>query len=55
MRFCTDTAHNQSYKAHRNGIKKPAKKPYPSRVGVRLSLLRAVSAGADGGGPWWRR
>ena len=29
------TAHNQTYKAHRNGIKKPRKQKYSSRKGVR--------------------
>jgi large subunit ribosomal protein L29e len=29
------TAHNQSYKAHRNGIKKPKRNKYSSRKGVR--------------------
>lgn len=33
------TAHNQSYKAHKNGIKKPKKHKYTSRKGVyHLSL-----------------
>jgi len=27
------TAHNQSFKAHRNGIKKPTKQRYSSRKG----------------------
>lgn len=31
------TAHNQSYKAHRNGIKKVKKQKYSSRKGVRLA------------------
>ena len=30
------TAHNQSYKAHRNGIKKPQRNKYASLKGVRL-------------------
>lgn len=30
------TAHNQTYKAHRNGIKKPKTFKYKSRKGVRL-------------------
>lgn len=34
------TAHNQSYKAHRNGIKKPKKNKYTSRKGV--SILSVV-------------
>ena len=29
------TAHNQTYKAHKNGIKKPRKQRYSSRKGVR--------------------
>jgi large subunit ribosomal protein L29e len=29
------TAHNQSYKAHKNGIKKAKKQKYSSRKGVR--------------------
>lgn len=28
------TAHNQSYKWHKNGIKKPKKQKYTSRKGV---------------------
>ncbi len=31
------TAHNQSYKAHKNGIKKPKKQKYSSRKGVSSS------------------
>lgn len=31
------TAHNQSYKAHRNGIKRPARNYHPSRKGVRAA------------------
>ncbi len=30
------TAHNQSYKAHRNGIKKPKQNKHSSRKGVSL-------------------
>lgn len=33
------TAHNQSKKAHRNGIKGPKKHKYHSRKGVSLPLL----------------
>ena len=34
------TAHNQTYKAHKNGIKKPRKQRYSSRKGVRaLDLI----------------
>ena len=36
------TAHNQSYKAHRNGIKKPKKNKYHSKKGVRS--LRHVAS-----------
>lgn len=32
------TARNQSYKAHRNGIKKPKRQRYSSLKGVRRSL-----------------
>lgn len=35
------TAHNQSKKAHRNGIKRPQKHKYASRKGV--SFLTAVT------------
>mmetsp|Transcript_6015 Transcript_6015/g.23837 ORF Transcript_6015/g.23837 Transcript_6015/m.23837 type:complete len:86 (-) Transcript_6015:135-392(-) len=34
------TAHNQSYKNHRNGIKKPKRVGKPSTKGVRIALLR---------------
>lgn len=34
------TAHNQSYKAHRNGIKKPRKHKYISRKGMDPKFLR---------------
>jgi len=37
------TAHNQSKKAHRNGIKRPQKHKYTSRKGVSLF-------GGEGGG-----
>ena len=33
------TAHNQSYKAHRNGIKKPKRQRQPSTKGVRSSCF----------------
>jgi len=33
------TAHNQSYKAHRNGIKRPTRHFHPSRKGVRSMWL----------------
>ena len=33
------TAHNQTYKAHKNGIKKPKKHRYSSRKGVRPLLI----------------
>eukprot|EP00170_Pyropia_yezoensis_P003243 contig_13557_g3250 len=36
------TAHNQSYKAHRNGIKRPARNYHPSRKGVRAPRGRQV-------------
>lgn len=55
------TAHNQSYKAHRNGIKRPSRNYHPSRKGVRVvaqacPLLRMplVSSGeAVSGWPFW--
>jgi large subunit ribosomal protein L29e len=34
------TAHNQSYKAHKNGIKKPKKQKYTSRKGMDPKFLR---------------
>ncbi|BBM99756.1 large subunit ribosomal protein L29e [Marchantia polymorpha subsp. ruderalis] len=34
------TAHNQSYKAHKNGIKKPKKQKYASRKGMDPKFLR---------------
>lgn len=34
------TAHNQSRKAHRNGIKKPKKQRYSSRKGMDPKFLR---------------
>lgn len=34
------TAHNQSAKAHRNGIKKPRLQKYPSLKGVDPKFLR---------------
>ncbi|KAJ7562241.1 hypothetical protein O6H91_03G060800 [Diphasiastrum complanatum] len=34
------TAHNQSYKAHKNGIKKPKKHKYTSRKGTDPKFLR---------------
>lgn len=34
------TAHNQSYKDHRNGIKKPKKQKKPSRKGMDPKFLR---------------
>jgi hypothetical protein len=41
------TAHNQSYKAHRNGIKKPKTFKYKTRKGVRyLSLVTAYDDAA---------
>jgi large subunit ribosomal protein L29e len=33
------TAHNQSYKAHRNGIKKPKRQRQASTKGVRYSCF----------------
>ena len=33
------TAHNQTYKAHKNGIKKPRKARYSSRKGVRSTAI----------------
>ncbi|KAJ0491774.1 putative ribosomal protein L29e [Helianthus annuus] len=41
------TAHNQSYKAHSNDIKKPRKHRHTSTKGV----LAAVAVGGSGG--WW--
>jgi large subunit ribosomal protein L29e len=38
------TAHNQSYKAHKNGIKKPKRHRQTSTKGVRASLSRLASA-----------
>ena len=34
------TAHNQTVKAHRNGIKKPRRNKYPSLKGVDPKFLR---------------
>ena len=34
------TNHNQSYKAHRNGIKKPARQRYAPLKGVDSKFLR---------------
>ncbi|KAJ8903240.1 hypothetical protein NDN08_004350 [Rhodosorus marinus] len=34
------TAHNQSYKAHRNGIKKPLRHRHPSRKCMDAKFLR---------------
>jgi large subunit ribosomal protein L29e len=34
------TAHNQSYKAHRNGIKKPKAHKHASRKGMDPKFLR---------------
>lgn len=34
------TAHNQSYKNHRNGIKKPKKKSHKSSLGMDPKFLR---------------
>lgn len=46
------TAHNQTYKAHKNGIKKPKKFRYASRKGVRFpvlrSLLQCIESGHEG-------
>jgi Ribosomal L29e protein family len=33
------TAHNQTYKAHRNGIKKPRKQRYSRVKGVRITCI----------------
>ncbi len=41
------TAHNQSYKAHRNGIKKVKKQKYSSRKGVRLEQFFTCFQGDD--------
>jgi large subunit ribosomal protein L29e len=38
------TAHNQSYKAHRNGIKKPKRHRQTSTKGVILSSPLALSS-----------
>ena len=37
------TAHNQTYKWHKNGIKKPTKKKYTSLKGVSLSTLSGIT------------
>ncbi|XP_055835315.1 60S ribosomal protein L29-1-like [Solanum dulcamara] len=37
------TAHNQSYKAHRNGIKKPRKNRHSSTKGMDPKFLRNQS------------
>ncbi len=34
------TNHNQTHKAHRNGIKKPLRQKYPSLKGVDPKFLR---------------
>eukprot|EP00197_Chlamydomonas_leiostraca_P002833 CAMPEP_0202857490 /NCGR_PEP_ID=MMETSP1391-20130828/407_1 /ASSEMBLY_ACC=CAM_ASM_000867 /TAXON_ID=1034604 /ORGANISM="Chlamydomonas leiostraca, Strain SAG 11-49" /LENGTH=55 /DNA_ID=CAMNT_0049536295 /DNA_START=81 /DNA_END=248 /DNA_ORIENTATION=+ len=34
------TAHNQNYKAHRNGIKKPQKNKFHSQKGMDPKFLR---------------
>ncbi|OSX72469.1 hypothetical protein BU14_0432s0006 [Porphyra umbilicalis] len=34
------TAHNQSYKAHRNGIKRPTRHFHPSRKGMDVKFLK---------------
>ncbi len=34
------TAHNQAYKNHRNGIKKPKKKSHKSSLGMDPKFLR---------------
>ncbi|CDF33753.1 unnamed protein product [Chondrus crispus] len=34
------TAHNQSYKNHRNGIKRPKKQQFASRKGMDLKFLK---------------
>ena len=34
------TAHNQTYKDHRNGIHKPARQRYASLLGVNPKFLR---------------
>ena len=38
------TGHNQSYKAHRNGIKKPTKQRYSSRKGWVESLIKIFTS-----------
>lgn len=37
------TAHNQSYKAHKNGIKKPRRHRHHSTKGVRIFSLLSLS------------
>jgi len=53
------TNHNQNYKAHRNGIKKPQAHRHKSRQGVRRSAAAAAPARAHrlhhGGGAAWSR
>ena len=41
------TAHNQSYKAHRNGIKKVKKQKYSSRKGVRARSVFTPACAAS--------
>ena len=44
--LCEYTAHNQSYKAHRNGIKKPQRQKYASLKGVRMRTERCSYSNA---------
>jgi len=45
------TAHNQSYKAHRNGIKKVKKQKYSSRKGVRARSVFTPACAASWSDP----
>ena len=42
------TAHNQTRKAHRNGIKKPRRQRYSSLLGVDPKFLRNARRSAKG-------
>jgi len=42
------TAHNQSYKAHRHGIKKPRRQRYTSTKGMEPKFLRNQRAAKKG-------
>jgi hypothetical protein len=45
------TAHNQSYKAHRNGIKKPKQNKHSSRKGVSVVQMMGDVVGSGGRAP----